>query len=70
MALSLIARTSARQAFTRGRSLHTTAPLRDAHGHYHVRTFPAEYGRTLRRSLAFSVCFPYQGQQRNVRCET
>lgn len=36
MSLPLLARTSARQAITRARTLHTTAPVRDAHGHYHV----------------------------------
>ncbi|EKM80365.1 hypothetical protein AGABI1DRAFT_128038 [Agaricus bisporus var. burnettii JB137-S8] len=34
MSLPLLARTSARQAITRARSLHTTAPLRDAHAHH------------------------------------
>ncbi|KXN83706.1 hypothetical protein AN958_00847 [Leucoagaricus sp. SymC.cos] len=36
MSLSLLTRSSARQLVTRARSLHTTTPIRDAHGHYHV----------------------------------
>jgi len=36
MSLALITRVSTRQTIARTRSLHTTSPVRDAHGHYHV----------------------------------
>ena len=37
MSLTLLARASARQSIARTRALHTTSPVRDVHGHYHVR---------------------------------
>lgn len=38
MSLSILARSPAfrQQALLRARSLHTTSPVRSAHGHYHV----------------------------------
>ncbi|KAF5363663.1 hypothetical protein D9756_000707 [Leucocoprinus leucothites] len=41
MSLTVLSRTSARQFAARARSLHTTAPVRDAHGHYHH--FPFDF---------------------------
>ena len=36
MSLTLLTRALARQSIARTRALHTTSPVRDDHGHYHV----------------------------------